>query len=72
LDKKVLLNADYEDESKNIIDISSAGLKNKTLFILSYHEAMHQKGLERIFTINGENDGQLKKQKGQSTYTKNF
>ena len=65
LDKKVLLNASTENEEKNVINVSSADLRNSKNFVVSYKEGSVQKGWERTIIIYDEKDNQLKKQAGK-------
>ena len=65
LDKTVLLNTSTEDAEKNVVKISSSGLKKGKTFIVRYNEATPQKGWERTITAYDEKDNELKTQTGK-------
>ena len=70
LDKKILLSTSTENVEKNIIAISAADIKKNKNFILSYKEAIPQKGWERNISVYTEKDEELQKQKGKKLVLK--
>lgn len=64
LGKKELLGANTENESKNIVKLTAADLKDEVDLVITFYEAEPQKDWTRIISVFGNNDTELVKKEG--------